>query len=107
MADAYPNLTAVTTEVMATGYAYDCEFAFGLEPIIDALERALAGPAASRARPNKDPSRSDTGQGLGRLRRRDEATSCYWQPICVLLRATSSIEMSPAVPPLWKRWKPR
>ena len=55
MANAYPNLTAVTTAVMATGYDYDREFEFGLELIIDALERAQAGPAASRARPKQRP----------------------------------------------------
>lgn len=53
MADAYPNLTAVTTEVMATGYDYDREFAFGLELIIDGLERARAEPAS----PTRPPSR--------------------------------------------------
>lgn len=39
MADAYPHLTAVTRDVMASGYDFAAEFRFGLDLILDALER--------------------------------------------------------------------
>lgn len=39
MADRYPHLTAVTQEAMAAGYDHAAEFAFGLNVILDALER--------------------------------------------------------------------
>lgn len=40
MAERYPHLSAVTREVMAEGYDRSGEFHFGLELILDALERA-------------------------------------------------------------------
>lgn len=40
MAEAYPNLTAATRDAMGEGYDYAEEFRFGLDLIIDALERA-------------------------------------------------------------------
>jgi AcrR family transcriptional regulator len=40
MADAYPHLTAATADTMADGYDFAAEFRFGLDLIIDALERA-------------------------------------------------------------------
>jgi AcrR family transcriptional regulator len=39
MADRYPDLTEVTTEVMGSGYDHDAEFAWGLELILEGLER--------------------------------------------------------------------
>lgn len=39
MADNYPHLTAVTQDVLASGYNHAQEFAFGLELILDGLER--------------------------------------------------------------------
>ena len=48
MADRYPHLTAVTTEVMGSGYDHDAEFAWGLELILDALA-ARAGFGRLRA----------------------------------------------------------
>lgn len=39
MADAYPHLTAVTREALAAGYDFAEQFAFGLDLILDALER--------------------------------------------------------------------
>lgn len=40
MAQRYPHLSAVTREVMAEGYDRGEEFSFGLELILDALDRA-------------------------------------------------------------------
>lgn len=42
MAERYPHLSAVTREVMTEGYDRGEEFSFGLELILDALERARA-----------------------------------------------------------------
>jgi AcrR family transcriptional regulator len=45
-ADAYPHLTAFTTEhVLQPGYDYGAEFEFGLDLILDGLERARAARA--------------------------------------------------------------
>lgn len=45
---AYPHLVELTVEhVLKPGYAYGNEFAFGLELILDGLERALAADARS------------------------------------------------------------
>jgi len=38
MAEAYPNLTEVTTDAMGAGYDFAEEFRFGLDLIISALE---------------------------------------------------------------------
>lgn len=40
MANRYPHLTAVTQHVLLVGYDHTTEFAFGLELLIDALNRA-------------------------------------------------------------------
>ena len=43
-ADAFPHLTEIAVEhVLQPGYEYGDEFRFGLELILDGLERALAG----------------------------------------------------------------
>lgn len=47
MADRYPNLAAVTQEVIASGYVHAEEFSFGLELLLDALNRAHAAEAAA------------------------------------------------------------
>jgi AcrR family transcriptional regulator len=39
MADAYPHLSAATTDAMTEGYDYSAEFEFGLDLILEALER--------------------------------------------------------------------
>lgn len=39
MANRYPHLTAVTSDVLASGYDHAVEFAFGVDLILDALER--------------------------------------------------------------------
>lgn len=42
----YPHLTEIATEhVLQPGYDYDDEFAFGLDLVLDGLERALGAPA--------------------------------------------------------------
>lgn len=41
LADGYPHLASVTREVLGTGYDHDQEFAFGLELILEGLERRL------------------------------------------------------------------
>ena len=41
--DEYPYLVEVATEMAEAGYDYTAEFAFGLELILDALERYRAG----------------------------------------------------------------
>jgi AcrR family transcriptional regulator len=38
MADRYPHLTAVTQDVLATGYDHAEEFAFGIELLLDAFD---------------------------------------------------------------------
>jgi AcrR family transcriptional regulator len=43
MADAYPHLTAATRHAMEEGYDRDEEFRFGLDLIIDALDRLRRG----------------------------------------------------------------
>lgn len=43
MAERYPHLTAVTREVMAEGYDRSEEFHFGLDLLLDALERSRSG----------------------------------------------------------------
>lgn len=43
MADRYPHLTAVTRDTMAAGYDHAQEFEFGLDLILDALERRREG----------------------------------------------------------------
>lgn len=48
MANQYPHLTAVTREVLTSGYDRGEEFAFGLEFILDGLERARRAAAATR-----------------------------------------------------------
>jgi hypothetical protein len=41
--DEYPHLVAVATEMAKAGYDYATEFEFGLDLILDALERFRAG----------------------------------------------------------------
>ncbi len=49
-ADAYPHLTELTVEhVLKPGYDYGAEFDFGLELVLDGLERAIGGRRARRA----------------------------------------------------------
>lgn len=48
--DAYPHLVELTVEhVLRPGYAYGNEFTYGLELILDGLERALAAERLSSA----------------------------------------------------------
>ncbi len=42
LGDAYPHLTAVVLEFMSSGYVYADEFAFGLDLILDGLEKIRA-----------------------------------------------------------------
>jgi hypothetical protein len=50
-ADEYPHLTELTVEhVLQPGYEYGNEFAFGLELILDGLERARDSAPSRRAR---------------------------------------------------------
>jgi AcrR family transcriptional regulator len=42
-ADAYPNLVRVASELLAAGFDYGNEFEFGLDLILDGIERALQG----------------------------------------------------------------
>ena len=42
-ADAYPNLVRVSSELLASGFDYGREFEFGLDLILDGIERALQG----------------------------------------------------------------
>ena len=41
--DLYPNMKAVSAELLANRFDYGSEFAFGLDLILDALERFIAG----------------------------------------------------------------
>ena len=42
-ADQYPNLVRVGSELLASGFAYGNEFEFGLDLILDGIERAVRG----------------------------------------------------------------
>jgi AcrR family transcriptional regulator len=42
-ADAYPNLVRVGNELLASGFDYGNEFEFGLDLILDGIERVLQG----------------------------------------------------------------
>ena len=42
-ADAYPHLSTVASELVAAGFAYADEFEFGLDLILDGIERRRAG----------------------------------------------------------------
>ena len=42
-ADAYPNLVRVSRELLASGFDYGDEFDFGLDLILEGIERALQG----------------------------------------------------------------
>ena len=42
-AEAYPHLVRVATELLASGFDYGDEFEFGLDLILDGIERALQG----------------------------------------------------------------
>ena len=42
-ADQYPNLARVSAELLASGFDYGDEFEFGLDLILDGIERALQG----------------------------------------------------------------
>ena len=46
-AESYPNIRAVSAELLASGFDYGQEFEFGLDLILDALERFIAGRARS------------------------------------------------------------
>ncbi len=53
--DEYPHLTELTVEhVLQPGYDYRGEFEFGLDLILDGLERArdMAQPVTARTRPS-------------------------------------------------------
>jgi AcrR family transcriptional regulator len=51
-ADAYPHLTELATQhVLQPGYDYGDEYAFGLELILDGLERLAAASPPERERP--------------------------------------------------------
>lgn len=39
-ADAYPNLVAVAGELMAAGFDYGAEFTYGLDVVLDGIERS-------------------------------------------------------------------
>ncbi len=59
-ADSYPYLAEITTElIMKPGYSYSAEFEFGLEAVLDGLERALK----PRRRPRSAPLVADAGPG--------------------------------------------
>jgi hypothetical protein len=50
-AGAYPHLTELATEhVMKPGYDYGDEFTYGLDLILDGLERAVSRPGGSARR---------------------------------------------------------
>ena len=42
-ADQYPNLVRVGSELLASGFDYGNEFEFGLDLILDGIERAVRG----------------------------------------------------------------
>ena len=42
-ADLYPNLSAVSADLLANGFDFGAEFEFGLDLILDAIERFRAG----------------------------------------------------------------
>jgi AcrR family transcriptional regulator len=42
-AEAYPHLVRVVTDLLASGFDYGAEFEFGLDLILDGIERARAG----------------------------------------------------------------
>jgi AcrR family transcriptional regulator len=42
-ADAYPNMARVANELLASGFDYGDEFEFGLDLVLDGIERALQG----------------------------------------------------------------
>lgn len=52
-ADTYPALASVSRELLAAGFDYGAEFAFGLDVILDGIERVLATGVA----PATDPGR--------------------------------------------------
>jgi AcrR family transcriptional regulator len=43
--DLYPNMKSVSTELLAGGFDYGAEFEFGLDLILDAVDRSIAGRA--------------------------------------------------------------
>jgi AcrR family transcriptional regulator len=56
-ADQYPHLTELAVEhVMKPGYAYANEFEFGLDLILDGLERIRDSPRAPPPRPRRAPA---------------------------------------------------
>ena len=50
-ADAYPNLVRVGSELLASGFDYGNEFEFGLDLILDGIERALESTVPSAGSP--------------------------------------------------------
>jgi hypothetical protein len=46
--DAYPNMTAVSEQLLSAGFDYAAEFDFGLELILDAIERFKRDRRAAR-----------------------------------------------------------
>jgi AcrR family transcriptional regulator len=46
--DEYPNLAAVGSDLVASGFDYGDEFEFGLDLILDGLQRAVARDAAGQ-----------------------------------------------------------
>jgi AcrR family transcriptional regulator len=56
-ADEYPHLAELTVEhVLQPGYDYGNEYLFGLELILDGLDRALRDAEPSRAAPGRRPA---------------------------------------------------
>jgi AcrR family transcriptional regulator len=64
-AEEYPHLAEVTTEhVLQPGYDYGNEFEFGLDLILDGLERARASPKKTRRKPERQPNRRGSRDGV-------------------------------------------
>jgi AcrR family transcriptional regulator len=61
-ADAYPHLTELAVQhVLQPGYDYGDEFEFGLDLILDGLERSASSPADARRSPLPGSAQSTNG----------------------------------------------
>jgi hypothetical protein len=58
--DDYPYLVEVATEMATAGYDYATEFAFGLDLILDGLERFHAGAEPAPGPPSRARRRGAT-----------------------------------------------
>lgn len=58
--DAYPNLSRVGRELAESGFTYADEFEFGLDLILEGLERLHVGREAVRRPPRATPARAPT-----------------------------------------------